>query len=94
VIGCEDAVRQLWGYLSEEITSANRLQIAEHLDACRRCCGELEFLGQLRRFVATAQTGLPVDVEVRMEAFLATLDGPTPSGQTRKETDDRPDAQG
>jgi predicted anti-sigma-YlaC factor YlaD len=94
VISCEDAVRQLWGYLSEEVTPANGVQIAEHLEVCRRCCGELDFLGELRRFVATAQTRLPADVGVRMEVFLATLDGPTPQEPAGGGTDDRPDAQG
>ena len=94
MIRCEDAVRQLWGYLSGEITPANRRQIAEHLEACRRCCGELEFLGELRRFVTTAQTRLPPEVGVRMEAFLATLEGPAPQETAGGRTDDRPDAQG
>lgn len=82
MISCEDAIRELWGYLSDEMAPAYRHRVAEHLDACRRCCGELEFLGELRRFVATAGADLPADVGVRMEAFLATLEG----------SDDRPDA--
>ena len=86
MIRCEDAVRALWGYLSGEVGAADRARIAEHLDACRRCCGELAFLDELRCFVAGAgaPVDLPADVGVRMEAFLATLEG----------SDDRPDAQG
>jgi hypothetical protein len=84
VIRCEDAVRELWGYLSDEATGVDRHRIAEHLDACRRCCGELEFLGELKRFLASAGGHLPADVEVRMEAFLVNLEG----------ADGRPDAQG
>ena len=86
MIRCEDAVRALWGYLSGEVGAADRARIAEHLDACRRCCGELAFLEELRRFVGDARVPeeLPADVGVRMEAFLATLEG----------SDDRPDAQG
>jgi hypothetical protein len=64
MIRCEDALRELWGYLCDEVTPESRARIAEHLDACRRCCG---------------------DVGLRMEAFLATLEG---------STGDRPDAQG
>jgi anti-sigma factor RsiW len=82
VISCEDAIRELWGYLADEIGPGERRRVADHLDACRRCCGELEFLGELRRFVASAGEQLPADVGVRMEAFLATLEG----------SDDRPDA--
>ena len=40
---------------------------------------------ELRRVVAASEPELPADVGVRMEAFLATLEGGT---------DDRPDAQG
>jgi hypothetical protein len=82
MISCADAVRQLWGYLDDEISTADRELIREHIEACRRCCGEVEFLGELNRFVADAQLELPQDVSVRMEAFLATLEG----------SDDRPDA--
>jgi anti-sigma factor RsiW len=87
VIRCEEAVRALWAYLSDEISAADRAHIIEHLDACRRCCGELAFLDELRRFIAGAATGpaeLPADVGARMEAFLSVLEG----------SDDRPDAQG
>ncbi len=89
MIRCEDAIRELWGYLTDEIGPAERKRVAEHLDACRRCCGELEFLGELRHFVASAGERLPADVGLRMEAFLATLEGATVEGP-----DDRPDAQG
>ena len=85
MIRCEDAVRELWGYLCDEVTAESRARIAEHLDACRRCCGEIAFLGELQRVLASADPELPSDVGVRMEAFLATLEGGS---------DDRPDAQG
>jgi predicted anti-sigma-YlaC factor YlaD len=85
MIRCEDALRELWGYLFDEVTPESRALIAEHLDACRRCCGEIAFLGELQRVVASAAPELPPDVGVRMEAFLATLEGGT---------GDRPDAQG
>ena len=39
MIRCEDALRELWGYLCDEVTPESRARIAEHLDACRRCCG-------------------------------------------------------
>ena len=85
MIRCEDALRELWGYLFDELTPESRIRIAEHLDACRRCCGEIAFLGELRRVMAASEPELPADVGVRMEAFLATLEGGS---------DDRPDAQG
>ncbi len=85
MIRCEDALRELWGYLCDEVTPERRARIQEHLDACRRCCGEIAFLGELRKVVASSSPELPADVGVRMEAFLATLEGGA---------DDRPDAQG
>jgi len=84
MIRCEDAVRDLWGYLSDEVTPADRERIDEHLAACRRCCGEVAFLGELRRMLADTPQ-LPADVGVRLEAFLATLEGGP---------DARPDAPG
>ena len=84
MIRCEDAIRELWSHLSDEATNVDRGLVVEHLDACRRCCGELEFLRELRRVLGGAGGRVPADVEVRMEAFLATLEG----------ADGRPDAQG
>jgi hypothetical protein len=55
------------------------------MDACRRCSGEISYLNELRRVMVAAEPELPADDGVRMEAFLATLEG---------STDDRPDAQG
>lgn len=85
MIRCEDALRELWGYLCDEVTPESRARIAEHLDACRRCCGEIVFLDELRKLLAASEPKLPPDVGLRMEAFLATLEGGP---------DDRPDAQG
>jgi predicted anti-sigma-YlaC factor YlaD len=84
MISCAEAVRQLWSYLDDEISGADRRLIDEHIDACRKCCGEVEFLGELNRFVAGSQLELPPDVGIRMEAFLATMEG----------SHGRPDAQG
>lgn len=84
MITCAEAVRQLWSYLDGEVTAADRRLIIEHVEACRKCCGEVEFLAELRRFVAAAEPALPPDVGARMEAFLATLEG----------SHGRPDAQG
>jgi hypothetical protein len=76
MISCAEAVRQLWGYLDNELSTADRRLITQHIDACRKCCAEVEFLGELRRFVADTRLELPPDVSVRMEAFLADLEGP------------------
>ena len=84
MISCADAIRQLWDYLEDDVTSEARLRVSEHVEACRRCCGEVEFLTELRRFVAAADLELPTDVAARMDALLSTLEG----------SHGRPDAQG
>lgn len=84
MISCADAIRQLWDYLDDAISAEDRLQVSEHVEACRRCCGEVEFLAELRRFVAAADLELPVDVGTRLDALLSSLEG----------SHGRPDAQG
>ena len=84
MISCADAVRQLWDYLEDDVGPEDRLRVFEHVGACRRCCGEVEFLTELRRFVAAADLELPADVGARMNALLSSLEG----------SDGRPDAQG
>lgn len=72
MITCADAVKQLWEYLDGSLEDGNRAAIDEHLSFCRRCCGEVEFAQELRRFLARdAAEELPEEVRVRL---LATLD--------------------
>ncbi len=84
MISCAEAVRQFWDYLQDDLSGADRLRVFEHVEACRRCCGEVEFLTELRRFVAAAELDVPADVGARLEALLSTLE----------RSDGRPDAQG
>lgn len=71
MITCTEAVRQLWPYLDDEVSAADRAAIAAHLDICRRCCGQLEFARELRGFLGrSAALQQPEDVRTRMEAFL------------------------
>jgi hypothetical protein len=74
MISCAEAIRQLWSYLEDEVDSVERQHIGEHIDACRKCCGELEFLTALRQQVANSQLELPADVRGRMEQFLVDLE--------------------
>ena len=76
MIRCQESSASV-GDLCDEVTPESRARIAEHLDACRRRRGEIAFLNELRRVVAEAEPELPADVGVRMEAFLATLEGST-----------------
>jgi anti-sigma factor (TIGR02949 family) len=78
MITCSEAVEQLWHYLEHELSDDRRAEIEEHLAFCRRCCGELEFAEELRRFLAdAARPKLPPEVEGRLDSFLRDLDGDT-----------------
>jgi mycothiol system anti-sigma-R factor len=74
MISCTDAVRQLWDYLDGAVNEADRHAIEEHLDVCKRCCGEVEFATELRGFLATnAYEELPNDTKKRLTNFLEEL---------------------
>jgi mycothiol system anti-sigma-R factor len=72
MITCAEAVGQLWEYLDGALRDEDRAAIEEHLSFCRRCCGEVEFAEELRRFLAR-EAGEEIPDEVRMR-LLATLD--------------------
>lgn len=76
MISCAEAVRQLWEYLDDTVEETDRVQIEEHLQRCRRCCGELEFAGELRRFLVDAakQDSPEEDVLRRLNQTLEELD--------------------
>lgn len=74
MIRCTDAVRQLWEYLDGNISEADRDAIEDHLDVCKRCCGEAEFASELRGFLATnASEELPSETKTRLTSFLEEL---------------------
>lgn len=74
MIGCAEAVRQLWEYLEEDLEEEDRQTVEEHLAFCRRCCGELEFAEELRRFMAASSgPDLPDAIERRLRTFLDEL---------------------
>ncbi len=75
MISCGDAVRQLWEYLDGVVDDESRAKIDEHLAFCRRCCGEVEFAHELRRFLADhGNDVLPAEVQARLRATLDTLE--------------------
>ena len=75
MITCSHAVRELWNYLDGLVDEAEREAVEEHLSVCRRCCGELEFAEELRRFLAGhADEQLPPDVHARLSATLHDLE--------------------
>lgn len=71
MISCSDAVRQLWEYIDGTVGEADRAAIEQHLDVCKRCCGEAAFAEELRGFLAGhAYEELPTDTKARLTAFL------------------------
>jgi predicted anti-sigma-YlaC factor YlaD len=75
MISCSEAVKQLWGYLDGTLDEADRALVEEHLSRCRRCCGELEFAGELRRVLAnSAYVDLPADVLGRLNQTWQEVD--------------------
>ena len=76
MISCADAIRQLWAYLEQEVSPADRTAVEAHLQVCRRCCGEVEFVEQLEGLLSrNAALDLPADVRARMEGFMQALEG-------------------
>jgi mycothiol system anti-sigma-R factor len=75
MISCSEAVKQLWEYLDGTVDDSDRAAIEEHLTLCQRCCGELEFAEELRRFlVDSAHEEIPDDVRARLNSVLDELE--------------------
>ena len=73
-IPCSEAVRQLWDYLDHAIAPEDHEKVEHHLSFCRRCCGELEFAKELRRFLASSSSDeIPADVKERLGRFVEEL---------------------
>ncbi len=77
MISCSEAVRQLWEYLEGELAGPDRELVEEHLGACLRCCGEVEFATELRRFLVghADDEALPDHVRNRLLSTLKSLEG-------------------
>lgn len=74
MIGCEESVRLLWQYLDETVEAVDRALVEEHLARCSACCGEVEFIKELRGFLArSADEDLPVDVLRRLTETIEEL---------------------
>jgi mycothiol system anti-sigma-R factor len=73
-IPCSEAVRQLWDYLDHAIAPADQERVESHLSFCRRCCGELEFAKEIRRFLASGGSAeIPDDVRERLGRFVEEM---------------------
>ena len=74
MIGCAEAMRQLWEYLDATVDAHDRALVEEHLARCRRCCGELEFAVELRLLLAEpGREAMPDDVLRRLNDTLEDL---------------------
>ena len=74
MITCTEAVRRLWDYLDGSVDEADRRSIEEHLDVCKRCCGEAEFAGELRSFLAShTSNAVPNETRERLTSFLEQI---------------------
>ncbi|MFI8499643.1 anti-sigma factor family protein [Streptomyces sp. NPDC085524] len=75
MITCSEATKRLWEYLDATLGAADRAALEEHLASCRRCCGELEFAEELRRFLAASgREEIPDDVLRRLNLTLEELE--------------------
>lgn len=83
MIDCREAVRRMWAYLDHELEAKPVSEFEDHLETCRRCCGELEFSRHLRGMVADAErtAAMPSDVRSRIESLLAG--GDLATGQSK-----------
>jgi len=62
----------MWAYLSQGLESHDVEGLEEHLGACQRCCGELEFSRELRERVSHAGAAqMPRTVRDRVNELLA-----------------------
>jgi mycothiol system anti-sigma-R factor len=49
---CDEAVHRLYHFLDGELTTAKRVEIQEHLDACLPCLEAFDFEAELRLVIA------------------------------------------
>jgi hypothetical protein len=54
MIDCVEAVRRMWSYLGASLEPDPTVELEEHLEVCKRCCGELEFSRHVRDLAATS----------------------------------------
>lgn len=73
MIDCREAVRRMWAYLDHELDAKPVSEFEDHLETCRRCCGELEFSRHVRGMVAEVERtpAMPPEVRARIETLLA-----------------------
>jgi mycothiol system anti-sigma-R factor len=84
MIDCREAVRRMWAYLDNALERGPVEEFETHLEACQRCCGELEFSRHLKEMTAASGSEtMPDPLRRRIERLLeggglATREGDTP----------------
>lgn len=74
-VDCQEALRDLYGYLDGEITEERRQLIRVHIEECGPCLDAFDFEVDLRRLVArTCQTEAPGSLRDRVARALHDLD--------------------
>ena len=81
MIDCPEAVRRMWAYLDHALERGPSEEFETHLDACQRCCGELEFSRHLKEMAAsTGSETLPDSLRRRIDLLLDGGATPTEGG--------------
>ena len=81
MIDCREAVRRMWAYLDHALERGPSEEFETHLDACQRCCGELEFSRHLKEMAAsTGSETLPDSLRRRIDLLLDGGATPTEGG--------------
>lgn len=84
MIDCREAVRRMWAYLDRALERGPAEEFESHLEACQRCCGELEFSRHLKEMVAaTGSETLPDPLRRRLDRLLEGGGLPTGRGDGR-----------
>jgi mycothiol system anti-sigma-R factor len=83
MIDCREAVRRMWAYLDNALERGPVEEFETHLEACQRCCGELEFSRHLKETAAAAGSEtMPDPLRRRIELLLEGGGLPTREGDT------------
>lgn len=82
MIDCTEAVRRMWSYLDHALERGPTKEFERHLDACKRCCGELEFSRHLKEIVASTGAETLPDRLRRQVDLLLDGDGLPTKGET------------
>jgi len=84
MIDCTEAVRRMWAYLDHALERGPAEEFETHLDACQRCCGELEFSRHLKGMAAsTGSETLPDPLRRRIDLLLEGGGLPIEGGTAR-----------